>query len=111
ADLPSAIANTVEIAKRCNLKLELGKPKLPLFPTPDGMSLDDYLVQLSKEGLETRLAQLYPVEAERDAQRDTYYKRLEFECGTITKMGFPGYFLIVADFINWAKNNGVPVGP
>ena len=110
-DLPSAVANTIEIAKRCNLKLELGKPKLPLFPTPDGMSLDDYLIQLSKEGLEKRLAQLYPDAAERDAQRDTYYKRLEFECGTITKMGFPGYFLIVADFINWAKNNGVPVGP
>jgi DNA polymerase III subunit alpha len=111
ADIPSALANTVEIAKRCNLKLELGKPKLPLFPTPDGMSLDDYLVQLSKEGLEVRLAQLYPDEAAREAQRETYYKRLEFECGTIIKMGFPGYFLIVADFIMWAKNNGVPVGP
>ncbi|MGS1004636.1 DNA polymerase III subunit alpha [Burkholderia glumae] len=111
ADLPSAVLNTVEIAKRCNLTIELGKPKLPLFPTPDGMSLDDYLVQLSKEGLEKRLVQLYPDEAERDAQRDTYYQRLDFECGTITKMGFPGYFLIVADFINWAKNNGVPVGP
>ncbi|MBN3846182.1 DNA polymerase III subunit alpha [Paraburkholderia sp. Ac-20342] len=111
ADIPSALANTVQIAKRCNLTLELGKPKLPLFPTPDGMSLDDYLVQLSKEGLEKRLEQLYPDEAERDAQRATYYQRLEFECGTIIKMGFPGYFLIVADFINWAKNNGVPVGP
>ncbi|WP_250450924.1 DNA polymerase III subunit alpha [Caballeronia sp. ATUFL_M2_KS44] len=111
ADIPSALANTVEIAKRCNLTLELGKPKLPLFPTPDGMSLDDYLVQLSKEGLEVRLAQLYPDEAERGAQRETYYARLEFECGTIIKMGFPGYFLIVADFIMWAKNNGVPVGP
>ncbi|BAN22678.1 DNA polymerase III subunit alpha [Caballeronia insecticola] len=111
ADLPSALANTVEIAKRCNLTLELGKPKLPLFPTPDGMSLDDYLVHLSKEGLEVRLQQLYPVEAEREAQRQTYYERLEFECGTIIKMGFPGYFLIVADFIMWAKNNGVPVGP
>ncbi|SAL18813.1 DNA polymerase III subunit alpha [Caballeronia peredens] len=111
ADLPSALANTVEIAKRCNLTLELGKPKLPLFPTPDGMSLDDYLVQLSKEGLEVRLQQLYPVEAEREAQRETYFERLEFECGTIIKMGFPGYFLIVADFIMWAKNNGVPVGP
>jgi DNA polymerase III subunit alpha len=111
ADIPSALANTVEIAKRCNLTLELGKPKLPLFPTPDGMSLDDYLVHLSKEGLEKRLEQLYPVEAERAAQRETYYQRLEFECGTIIKMGFPGYFLIVADFINWAKNNGVPVGP
>jgi DNA polymerase-3 subunit alpha len=111
ADIPSALANTVEIAKRCNLKLELGKPKLPLFPTPDGMSLDNYLVQLSKEGLEKRLEQLYPSQAERDAQRETYYQRLDFECGTIVKMGFPGYFLIVADFINWAKNNGVPVGP
>ncbi|MGF6768785.1 DNA polymerase-3 subunit alpha [Paraburkholderia sp. GAS199] len=111
ADIPSALANTVEIAKRCNLTLELGKPKLPLFPTPDGMSLDDYLVHLSKEGLEKRLEQLYPDEAERAAQRATYYERLEFECGTIIKMGFPGYFLIVADFINWAKNNGVPVGP
>jgi DNA polymerase III subunit alpha len=111
ADIPSAIANTVEIAKRCNLTLELGKPKLPLFPTPDGLSLDDYLVQLSKEGLERRLVELYPDEASRSAERETYYERLEFECGTIIKMGFPGYFLIVADFINWAKNNGVPVGP
>jgi DNA polymerase III subunit alpha len=111
ADLPSALANTVEIAKRCNLKLELGKPKLPLFPTPDGMSLDDYLVQLSKDGLEVRLAQLYPDEAAREAQRETYYARLEFECKTIIGMGFPGYFLIVADFIMWAKKNGVPVGP
>ncbi|KAF1055964.1 MAG: DNA polymerase III subunit alpha [Burkholderia gladioli] len=111
ADIPSAVQNTVEIAKRCNLKLELGKPKLPLFPTPDGMSLDDYLVQLSQEGLEKRLEQLYPDTTERDAQRATYYQRLEFECNTIKKMGFPGYFLIVADFINWAKNNGVPVGP
>ncbi|CAB3786759.1 DNA polymerase III subunit alpha [Pararobbsia alpina] len=111
ADLPSALANSVEIAKRCNLTLELGKPKLPLFPTPDGMSLDDYLVQLSKEGLEQRLEQLYPNVEERDRQRPTYLARLEFECGTIIKMGFPGYFLIVADFINWAKNNDVPVGP
>ena len=81
ADIPSALANTVEIAKRCNLKLELGKPKLPLFPTPDGMSLDDYLVQLSKEGLEKRLEQLFPEQTERDAQRETYYQRLEFEFG------------------------------
>ncbi|HWC46197.1 MAG TPA: PHP domain-containing protein, partial [Casimicrobiaceae bacterium] len=111
ADIPSAIANTVEIAKRCNLTLELGKPKLPLFPTPDGMSLDEYLVQLSKDGLERRLVELYPDEAKRNEARESYFERLEFECGTIVKMGFPGYFLIVADFINWAKNNGVPVGP
>src|SRR5471032_2367522 len=101
----------VEIAKRCNLKHELGKTKLPLLPTPDGMSLDDYLVHLSKEGLEKRLIQLYPDETAREAQRETYYARLEFECKTIIGMGFPGYFLIVADFIMWAKNNGVPVGP
>jgi DNA polymerase-3 subunit alpha len=110
ADLPVALANSVEIAKRCSLTLELGKPKLPLFPT-DGMTLDEFLVDRSKDGLEKRLLQLYPNQAERDAQRATYYQRLEFECGTIIKMGFPGYFLIVADFINWAKNNGVPVGP
>ena len=110
ADLPVALANSVEIAKRCSLTLELGKPKLPLFPT-DGMTLDEFLVDRSKDGLEKRLLQLYPNQAERDAQRETYYQRLDFECGTIIKMGFPGYFLIVADFINWAKNNGVPVGP
>jgi len=107
ADLPSALANTVEIAKRCNLTLDLGKAKLPRFPTPDGMSLDNYLVQLSKAGLEKRFEQL----AVETAGRDVYYQRLDFECDTITKMGFPGYFLIVADFINWAKKNGVPVGP
>ncbi|GAB3626032.1 DNA polymerase III subunit alpha [Pandoraea terrae] len=111
ADVPSAIANAVEIAKRCNLTLELGKPKLPLFPTPDGMSLDDYLVKMAKDGLEVRMTQLFPDEAVRDAKRPEYYARLDFETGTIIKMGFPGYFLIVADFINWAKNNGVPVGP
>jgi DNA polymerase-3 subunit alpha len=111
ADIPSALENTVEIARRCNLTLELGKPKLPLFPTPAGMTLDDYLVAQSREGLELRLQQLFPDVSERDAQRATYYTRLDFECATIIKMGFPGYFLIVADFINWAKNNGVPVGP
>ncbi len=104
-------ADAVEIARRCNLTLELGKPRLPLFPTPDGMSLDDYLVYMAKDGLEKRLAVLFPDEAEREAKRPEYYARLEFETGTIIKMGFPGYFLIVADFINWAKNNGVPVGP
>src|SRR6202012_3578691 len=72
ADIPSAPANTVEIAKRCNLTLELGKPKLPLFPTPDGMSLDDYLVQLSKDGLEPRLQNVYPNVEERDRQRPVY---------------------------------------
>ncbi|WP_084544877.1 DNA polymerase III subunit alpha [Derxia gummosa] len=111
ADLPSALENTLEIARRCSLQLELGKPKLPLYPTPDGFTLDDWLVHLAREGLDKRLATLFPDAAERERQRPEYNKRLEFECGTIIKMGFPGYFLIVADFINWAKNNGVPVGP
>ena len=111
ADVPSALANTVEIAKRCNLSLVLGKPRLPNFPTPDGVSLDDYLVQLSEQGLEKRLAFLFPDEAVRESKREQYYERLRWECKTIIQMGFPGYFLIVQDFINWGKNNGVPVGP
>ena len=115
ADLPSAIANTVEIARRCNLSLVLGKPQLPHFPTPDvdgePMPEGEYFKQLSYEGLEERLAFLYPDEAEREAQRSTYVERLKFELDIILKMGFPGYFLIVADFINWAKNNACPVGP
>lgn len=109
ADIPSALANTIEIAKRCNLELELGKAKLPLFPTPNAMSLDDYLIQQSQLGLTTRLHALYGEEA--GTQRVRYEERLLFEAQTIIKMGFPGYFLIVADFINWAKHNGVPVGP
>jgi DNA polymerase-3 subunit alpha len=116
ADIPSAIANTVEIARRCSLSLVLGKPQLPNFPTPlleDGtpMPMDQYFRQLSYEGLEARLKLLYPDEAKRDAQRPRYVDRLEFELNTIIKMGFPGYFLIVGDFIKWAKNNGCPVGP
>ncbi|ODU29823.1 MAG: DNA polymerase III subunit alpha, partial [Thiobacillus sp. SCN 62-729] len=111
ADLPEALANSVEIAKRCNLTLELGKSRLPDFPTPNGMSLDDYMRQRSFEGLHERMAHLYPDEVERAAKLPEYVERLEFELGTIIQMGFPGYFLIVADFINWAKNNGVPVGP
>ena len=111
ADMPAALQNTIEIAKRCNLTLELGKPKLPLFPTPGGMSLDDFLVQQATEGLEERLVHLFPDTAKREEKRPRYEERLKFETDTIIKMGFPGYFLIVADFIQWAKNNGVPVGP
>ncbi len=111
ADLPAALANTVEIAKRCNLVLELGKPRLPLFPTPDGVTLDDFMRAQSAEGLARRMQVLFPDAAERERQRPAYEARLDFECNTIVKMGFSGYFLIVADFINWAKNNGVPVGP
>ncbi|CAN7385838.1 DNA polymerase III subunit alpha [Variovorax sp. LjRoot175] len=111
ADVPSAIANTVEIAKRCNLTLVLGKPQLPNFPTPNGMPIEEYFRVASFEGLEERLAHLYPDAAKRDAERPRYVERLEFEINTILKMGFPGYFLIVGDFINWAKKNGCPVGP
>ena len=114
-DLPSALANTLEIAKRCNLTLVLGKPQLPHFPTPEvngqRMSSEDYFRHASYEGLQERLLHLYPDEAARERERPRYVERLEFEIGTILKMGFPGYFLIVGDFINWAKKNGCPVGP
>ncbi|MCB1995299.1 MAG: DNA polymerase III subunit alpha, partial [Rhodoferax sp.] len=111
ADVPSAIANTLEIARRCNLTLVLGKPRLPDFPTPDGSPIEVYFRQASHDGLEGRLRHLYPDEAERERQRPTYVARLDFELDTILKMGFPGYFLIVSDFIQWAKQNGCPVGP
>lgn len=116
ADIPSALANTVAIAQRCNLTLVLGKPRLPDFPTPiqaDGtpMPIDAFFRQESFEGLEQRLELLFPDAAKRDAERPRYVERLEFEIGTILKMGFPGYFLIVSDFIKWAKANGCPVGP
>jgi DNA polymerase III subunit alpha len=111
ADVPSALANTLEIAKRCSLVLELGKPRLPDYPTPNGMPIDEYFRFASHEGLKERMAHLYPDQAERDRQMPRYLERLEFEISTILKMGFPGYFLIVGDFINWAKNNGCPVGP
>ena len=115
ADVPSALANSVEIAKRCNLSLVLGKPQLPNYPTPitDGkpMPIEDYFRLLSVEGLEERLVHLYPDPVKREAERPRYAERLEFEINTILNMGFPGYFLIVGDFINWAKKNGCPVGP
>jgi DNA polymerase III subunit alpha len=115
ADLPSALANTVEIAKRCNLSLQLGKPRLPDYPTPvvGGVPLpiDQYFRQASHEGLQERLLKLYPDAALREQKRPEYVQRLDFEIEVILKMGFPGYFLIVGDFINWAKNNGCPVGP
>ncbi|MDC8758892.1 DNA polymerase III subunit alpha [Janthinobacterium fluminis] len=111
ADLPAALRNSVEIAKRCNLTLVLGKPQLPNFPTPPGMTIDEFLVAESRAGLEQRLLHLYPDPAKREAQRPRYEERLKFETDTISNMGFPGYFLIVAEFIRWAKENGVPVGP
>jgi len=112
ADLPEALENTVEIARRCNLELNLGQAVLPEFPIPEGMTTDEYFRQQAREGLERRLTALFdtavPAFAE---QRKEYDDRLEIELDVIIKMGFPGYFLIVADFIRWAKHNDVPVGP
>ncbi|MDR1968303.1 MAG: DNA polymerase III subunit alpha, partial [Burkholderiaceae bacterium] len=111
ADIPSALDNAVEIARRCNLTLTLGKPRLPDFPVPEGHTIETYFRQACAEGLEQRLLQLFADPARRETERPRYAQRLEFEIGTILKMGFPGYFLIVGDFINWAKNHGCPVGP
>ena len=115
SDIPSAIANTIEIAKRCSLTLVLGKNYLPEFPTPlvngQRMTPEEYFRHASYEGLKDRMLHLYPKADAREAEMPRYVARLEFEIGTILKMGFPGYFLIVGDFINWAKNNGCPVGP
>ncbi|HZV61392.1 MAG TPA: DNA polymerase III subunit alpha [Methylophilaceae bacterium] len=111
ADIPQALANSVEIAKRCSLHLTLGKNYLPKFPTPNNETLEDYLNAQACEGLEKRLQLLYPNPSEREAKRPEYEARLRFETDVIIQMGFAGYFLIVADFINWAKQNGVPVGP
>ena len=111
ADLPAALANSVEIAKRCNLSLVLGQPRLPDFPIPPGITLEDYLLQQSEIGLKRHMERNFPDAEERAKEMARYHERLVFEVKTISQMGFPGYFLIVADFINWAKNNGVPVGP
>lgn len=111
AELPEALQNSVEIAKRCNLTLQLGKPYLPDFPTPNNESLDDFLRTESEHGLHQRMSQLYLDETVHAIKEKEYTTRLRFEIDTIIKMGFSGYFLIVADFIRWAKQNGVPVGP
>ncbi|PKY10251.1 DNA polymerase III subunit alpha [Acidithiobacillus marinus] len=107
ADIPEACDNTVEIAKRCNLELVLGQYALPDYPIPAGQSIDDYLHEAAQKGLQQRL-QALKIGGEAS---HPYHERLLREVGVIQKMGFPGYFLIVADFIQWAKNNGVPVGP
>jgi DNA polymerase-3 subunit alpha len=111
ADYPQALENSVAIAQRCAFEFTLGKSRLPDFPTPNGESIDEYLKVKAAEGLEQRLEILYPDEDARRETREKYFTRLEFETKTIIQMGFPGYFLIVADFINWAKTHGVPVGP
>lgn len=106
-DLPQAIQNTVEISQRCNVKLELGHNYLPNFPVPDDTTIEIYLSQLSQSGLDDRLLK---TDLEKFS-RAVYQERLDLELRVINSMGFAGYFLIVADFIQWAKQNGVPVGP
>jgi DNA polymerase-3 subunit alpha len=111
-DIPEALANTVEIAKRCNLELELGRNYLPDFPVPQGQTLDDYFRAQARAGLERRLNKVLSDDApDAGSRRLCYRERLETEIDVIIKMGFPGYFMIVADFITWAKQNGIPVGP
>jgi DNA polymerase-3 subunit alpha len=106
ADIPEAIVNTVQIAIRCNLVLELGKVHLPNFPVPAGSTPEQYLITAAQEGLAKR----YPTYSDTASQL-RYTERLQTELEVINKMGFASYFLIVADFIAWAFNNGVPVGP
>src|SRR5690606_3527945 len=112
SDLPEALENTVLIAQRCNLDLVLGKPFLPNYPIPDGMTIEEFIRYESVKGLEERLAKLYDQSRPDMGEiRQRYLDRLDFELGIINQMGFPGYFLIVMEFIQWAKDNGIPVGP
>jgi len=113
ADIPEAIENTVEVAKRCSLDLELGTYFLPDFPVPEGMTIDEFFIQESHKGLDERLAFLFgDLSEEAFAEKHKeYYARIKFELDIILQMGFPGYFLIVADFIQWGKNELIPVGP
>ncbi|MFG0606431.1 DNA polymerase III subunit alpha [Vibrio mimicus] len=110
ADIPEALANSVEIAKRCNVTVRLGEYFLPNFPT-EGMAIEDFLVMKSREGLEERLEFLFPDPEVRAKRRPEYDERLQVELDVINQMGFPGYFLIVMEFIQWSKDNDIPVGP
>ncbi|PLC56941.1 DNA polymerase III subunit alpha [Photobacterium carnosum] len=110
ADIPEALQNSVEIAKRCNVTVRLGEYFLPNFPTGD-MSIEDFLVTKSQQGLEERLEFLFPDPEVRSQRRPEYDERLEIELKVVNQMGFPGYFLIVMEFIQWSKDNDVPVGP
>jgi DNA polymerase-3 subunit alpha len=112
ADIPQALENAVEIAKRCNLVLRMDKSYLPDFPVPSSETIDSFFTNECRQGLERRLNEFQAKQGSWPAEKIRQYReRLETEVGVITKMGFPGYFLIVADFIRWARANGVPVGP
>ena len=107
-DLPEAVANAEEIAKRCNVRLKLGEYSLPDYPVPAGASLESYLSETAHDGLTTRLERHG---MHQDAAEQDYRARLDYELGVINEMGFAGYFLIVMEFIAWARENRIPVGP
>lgn len=109
-DIPEALTNSVEIAKRCNVTIRLGEYFLPQFPTGQ-QSTEDFLINAAKKGLEERLKFLFPAPELLASKRSLYDQRLDFELNVINQMGFPGYFLIVMEFIQWSKDNAVPVGP
>lgn len=112
SDIPEAIENTIEIAKRCNVTLNLGTPCLPNFPVPEGLSVKEYFIHAANTGLEKRLTHILGNASEqKEEDRLIYFNRLTFELNIIDSMGFAGYFLIVADFIQWSKNHDIPVGP
>lgn len=112
ADIPGALENSVEIAKRCNIEMTFGKNYLPDYPVPEGMTLAEFFADESRKGLKERLDKHRPVgKGTLEENTLVYEQRLQFELDVINQMGFPGYFMIVADFIQWAKNNGIPVGP
>ncbi|MGH8295055.1 MAG: DNA polymerase III subunit alpha [Steroidobacteraceae bacterium] len=112
ADIPEALANSVEIARRASLTLKLGQPRLPAYPVPGNVTTEDFLRKEAEAGLEKRLAEMAAAPPESSSvDSEVYRKRLHAELDVICQMGFAGYFLIVADFIRWAKENGVPVGP
>ena len=135
SDIPEALQNSVEIAKRCSLEISLGQPVLPDFPIPDGMTEAEFFTQEAEQGLNVRLQSILAEPAAHgsnaaleaatttpgnspvselivsDKRRDAYDQRLQRELSVIIEMDFPGYFLIVADFIRWARENDVPVGP
>jgi len=108
-DIPEALANSVEIARRCNFRLDFTRYYLPDYPVEEGKTVDRMLREYAQAGLAARLARIDP-DRDPDRQRQ-YQERLELELGVIINMGFAGYFLIVADFIQWARDNDVPVGP
>ena len=112
SDIPEALENTIEIAKRCNLNLKLGSHFLPDYPIPEGLTIEEFFKRESYDGLNLRLENLFDSSAtDFEAKRKLYYERLQFEIDIIVEMEFAGYFLIVMDFIRWAKVNDIPVGP